>query len=188
MIINKQKPIEFNSPHEVLFDRDDLKKAILWYTDKPVCRLKHVYLHGRYYAVSIYEQKLHVHRLLMMYWLQRDLDRNEHVHHINGNRYNNLKENLEVVLASEHISHHQKGILKSEEHKALIGLANKRRKGTKMKRKYAFESDDLIAISNGTETINSLAEKHGCDWTTVKRHYTEFIYENPELISSQETE
>lgn len=182
MIVNKQKRIEFNSPGEVLYDADELRKAILWYSDKPVCKLKHVYLHGRYYAVSIYEQKIHIHRLLMMYWLQRDLETIEHVHHINGNRFNNLRENLEVIFAPLHISQHQKGMPKSEEHKAKISIANKRRKGMKLKRKYAFDTDDLIAIVNGTETTNSIAEKYMCDWTTVNRHYKEFLYENPELI------
>jgi hypothetical protein len=109
MIVNKQKLIEFNSPVEVIFDKDDLREAILWYSPKPVARLKHVFLHGRYYAVSIYDEKIHVHRLLMMYWLKRDLERDEYVHHVNGNRFNNLKENLAIITASEHQSAINKG-------------------------------------------------------------------------------
>lgn len=184
MIIKKQKHIEFNSPVEVMFDADELRKAILWYSNKPVCRLKHVYLHGRYYAVSIYEEKIHIHRLLMMYWLKRDIGTHEHVHHINGNRYNNLRNNLEVIPAFFHISNHQKGIPKSEEHKRKIGIANSKRKGKKLKRKYSFDEDDMRAIANATETTNSISEKYGCDWTTVNRHYKEFLYENPELLKT----
>lgn len=184
MIVNKQKHIEFNSPTEVLYEADELRKAILWYTTKPVCRLKHVYLHGRYYAVSIYDQKIHIHRLLMMYWLKRDLAINEHVHHINGNRYNNLRENLEVIPAPIHISNHQRGVTKSDEHKAKISLSNRKRKGVKLKRKYVFDTDDLLSIYNGRETTNSIAEKYMCDWTTVNRHYKEFLYENPELLTN----
>lgn len=183
MIVKTQKQIEFSSPVEVLYDEEELRKAILWYSNRPVCRLKHVYLHGRYYAVSIYEEKIHIHRLLMMYWLNRDIGRHEHVHHINGNKYNNLRDNLEVIPAFLHISKHQKNIPKSEEHKIKIGIANKNRKGKKLKRKYSFNEDDMQAISNGTETINSIAEKYGCDWSTVDRHYKEFLYENPELIN-----
>ena len=181
MIINKQKPIEFNSPHEVLFDRDDLKKAILWYSDKPVCRLKHVYLHGKYYAVSIYENKIHIHRLLMMYWEKRDLQRNEHVHHINGNKFNNLRKNLKIVDESEHISLHNKGRKFSDEHRMRISLSNKRRKGVKLSRKYNFNKSDLIDIYRGRISVNKIAEKYGCDWSTVDRHYKEFIFDNPEL-------
>ena len=117
MIIHKQKPIEFNSPAEVLFDREELKKAILWYSkDKPVARLKHIFLHGRYYAVSIYDQKIHIHRLLMMYWLQRDLQRNEYVHHKNGNKFNNHRDNLELMLGSDHQRLTNKGRKQSKEH------------------------------------------------------------------------
>lgn len=115
MIIKRQKKIEFNSPHEVIFDKKELKKAILWYTTKPVARLKHVYLWGKYYAVSIYDEKIHIHRLLMMYWLQTDLQSNEYVHHINSNRFDNRRENLEVMLASIHQSKINKGRKQSPE-------------------------------------------------------------------------
>ena len=134
MIINRQNPIEINSPLEVLFDGKDLKKAILWYSDKPVARLKHVYLYGRYYAVTIYEQKIHIHRLLMMYWLKRDLQSNEYVHHKNGNRFNNLRYNMELLPASVHQSRINKGKKFSKEHRRKIGEANKRRKGIKYKK------------------------------------------------------
>lgn len=134
MIVNFQKRIEFNSPVEVLFDSNELRKAITWYSKKPVCRLKHVFLHGRYYAVSVYDQKIHIHRLLMMYWLNRDLGRYEYVHHKNGNRFNNLKDNLELQWVSVHQSGINKGKKFSIEHKARIGEANKKRKGMKYKK------------------------------------------------------
>lgn len=135
MIIRRQKPIEFSGPAEVLFDRKELKKAIKWYSKKPVARLKRVYLHGRYYAVSIYERKIHIHRLLMMYWEKRDLEPNEYVHHEDGNRNNNLKENLRIMSCSEHQSLHRKGVSLTEEHKRNIGLANRNRKGMKYKKR-----------------------------------------------------
>lgn len=182
MIVNVQKRIEFNSPKEVLYDEEDLRKAIIWYSHKPVCRLKNVYLHGRYYAVSIHYEKIHIHRLLMKYWKQRDLSRREHVHHIDGNRFNNLKENLELMPAGKHISHHVAGVPLSEEHRAKISLSNKRRKGIKLKRKYTFLDSDLIAIKNNTETLRSISRKYGCASSTVSQHYKEYISENPSLL------
>jgi len=148
MIINRQKPIEFNSPLEVLFDRDELKKAIIWYSPKPVARLKHVFKHGRYYAIAIYDQKIHIHRLLMMYWLKRDLERNEYVHHINGNPFNNLRENLELMSASLHQSLIHKGKPKTLEHRRKIGEANKKRKGMKFKKRI-YENPELLKEKNG---------------------------------------
>lgn len=145
MIILKQKKIEFNSPHKVVFDRNELAKAILWHSKKPVAPIKHVFLHGRYYAVSIYDKKIHIHRLLMMYWLQRDLESTDYIHHKDENPYNNLKTNLELMLPSEHQSLHRKGIKLSEEHKRNIGFANKRRKGIKYK-KHIHENPELLEV------------------------------------------
>lgn len=144
MIVNFQNPIDFNSPAECLFDREDLKKAITWYSSKPVCRLKHVFLHGRYYAVSIYDQKIHIHRLLMMYWLKRDLGRFEYVHHKNGNRFNNHKDNLELMLDFQHQSITNKGRKQSPEwiKKRITKTANAKR-GKKYP-KNIYENPELL--------------------------------------------
>ena len=126
MIVHKQKPLQFNSPADVLFDAAELKVAILWYSSKPVARLKHIFLYGRYYAVSIYEEKLHIHRLLMTYWLKRDLEPTEYVHHKNGNKFNNLRENLELLPASLHQSVTNKGRKQSATHIAKRTASMKR--------------------------------------------------------------
>lgn len=136
MKITTQKRIEFNSPVEVLYDPSELRKAILWYTNKPTARLKHVFLYGKYYAVSIYDQKIHIHRLLMMYWLKRELQTNEYVHHKNENKFNNRKENLEVLPASVHQSITNKGRKQSPEHVA---------KRTASMKKTRYENNDLLA-------------------------------------------
>lgn len=136
MILKRQKPIQFNSPTEVLYDVEDLKKAILWYANgRPVVGLKHVFLYGKYYAVSIYDEKIHVHRLLMMYWLQRDLESDEYVHHINSNKFNNMRENLEVMWASEHQRQTNLGRKQTPDHIA---------KRTAAMKKTRYENKDLL--------------------------------------------
>lgn len=144
MIVNFQKPIEFNSPADCIFNRKDLANAIYWYSNKPVCRLKHIFLHGKYYAVSIYDQKIHIHRLLMMYWLKRHLISYEYVHHKDGNKFNNHKENLEVIFASLHQSITNKGRKHTKEHNQKIAEANKKRKGMKYKK---YENPELLRQS-----------------------------------------
>ncbi len=42
------------------------------------------------------------HRLVMYQKLGRKLDRNEHIHHVNGKRDDNRPENLQVLSPSEH--------------------------------------------------------------------------------------
>lgn len=144
MIINRQKPIEFNSPVEVIFEREELKKAIKWYATKPVARLKHVFLFGRYYAVSVYGEKIHIHRLLVMFWENRDLERDEYVHHKDGNRFNNLRENLEIMPASLHQSITNKGRKQTQDwiRSRIMKTADKKR-GKKYP-KHIYENPDLI--------------------------------------------
>jgi len=85
MIVKEHKLIEFINDCKCQFAYQDLLDAIRWYSPKPVTRLKHIFMHGRYPAVSIYDKKIHVHRLLAMYYEQRDLERGEYVHHKDNN-------------------------------------------------------------------------------------------------------
>lgn len=76
---------------------------------KPGDRLQPFYRHKSYgYAVtrrknlSVYE-----HRLVMEYLLGRELASDDVVHHIDGNKYNNKPDNLQLVTPSEHMKIHE---------------------------------------------------------------------------------
>lgn len=66
-------------------------------------------MYGLYPAVSLGKQKIHIHRLLMMYRLNGRLPKEYVVHHEDGNRLNALIDNLSLVYLSRHQSNHNKG-------------------------------------------------------------------------------
>ena len=89
-MIKTQKKIEFINSCNCIVDYEMLKKAMLWYSSKPLYSQRAIFMHGNYPAVSIYDEKIHIHRLLMMYKLQSDIDTNYYVHHIDGNHNDKL--------------------------------------------------------------------------------------------------
>lgn len=178
LIVNFQKRIEFINECNCVVDLDELEQAILWYQSKPTSSIKKIYLHGNYPAVSIHNQKIHVHRLLMQYWLNTKLPFEYSVHHLNGNKLDARKENLALILNSVHNSNHNKRRKFSDSHREKIALANRRRKGMKQRKRVNIPEDKLKELLSKGKSINWVASYFGCDWSTIKSR----IDENPELL------
>jgi len=180
MIVKKQKPIKFINACNCLVNLFELEQAILWYQNKPTAQLKKIYMRGRYPAVSIHNKKMDVHRLMMMYWLKRDLGTDEYVHHLRD-RFNCLPNNLTLTTAKEHGSIHNKGKILSADHKRKIGEASRRRKGIRIKKRCNIPAEQLKEMLNQNMSINAIAKHFGCDWSTIKRR----IIQSPELLEKQ---
>ena len=82
-MVKEQKKIDFINDCNAIVDYEELEKAVLWYSEKTTVSKKHIYLHGMYPAVTIASEKIHIHRLLMMYWLNSKIPSEFSVHHIN---------------------------------------------------------------------------------------------------------
>lgn len=117
MTVKRQEKIDFSNECECLVDYSELEKAILWYQKKPSLRRKKIYLHGHYPAVSIHNEKIHIHRLLMQYWLKTRIPFEYSVHHLNENKLDARKENLSLILNKAHNRKHNKGRIFSESHR-----------------------------------------------------------------------
>ena len=149
MIVKEQKPIEFINACGCLVNYDLLEQAIIWYQKSPTARLKRIYLHSKYPTVSIHDKKIHIHRLLKMYTLRHSIDKNECVHHLDGNRLNCLIDNLVNMNASKHSSLHNKGKPCGEKQRKHIILFNHSRKGTRQpKRRTDVTVDKVLALRN----------------------------------------
>ena len=116
MIVNKQKEIRFKNDCNCLVDYKELAAAIVWYQGRPSCQNKKIYMYGKYPAVSIHFEKIHVHRLLTMYWEKRVLNTKEYVHHKNENKLDSTRLNLEILPAATHQSISNKGRKQSKDH------------------------------------------------------------------------
>lgn len=183
MTVKNQKPIKFINKCGCIVDYQELERAILWYQKKPTISKKTIYMHGCYPAVSIHKKKIHVHRLLAMYWEGKMILENNIVHHIDANKLNSLKNNLSVINSSEHQSYHNKGKTLSEEHRVKISINNRLRKGKRAKPKRTDVTPVMVYnLKQQGMSFNQISIKYCIDWGCVKQRYNDFIHDNPELL------
>jgi len=182
MIINKQKEIEFINDCNAIVDYNILAQAIYWYSSRPTVKIKHIYLHGKYPAVSIYKEKIHIHRIIGSYINKRKLDKNEYIHHKDENKFNCSIDNIFLMQASEHQSFHNKGKVISEKQREAIIRSNKMRKNIrKAFHRPSISYEKVKDLLDKGYTINKIANELSVAWTTIKARVKD-IHDNPELL------
>lgn len=184
-MIKEQKQISFINDCNAIVDYSELTKAVLWYAKSPVVSKKHIYMHGKYPAVSIHKEKIHIHRLLMMYWMGGNLPRDYFVHHIDENKLNATKDNLSLVFSSTHQSHHNKGKIISDKQKNQIREFNHAQKGKRRKYKVKISAKQVYDLKIQGYSFNKISQILGLDWGCVKQRYNDFIHDNPELLKGE---
>lgn len=185
-MVKTQKKIEFVNNCDAIVDYVELEKAIVWYAKTPVNSIKHIYIHGDYPAISICKEKIHIHRLLMMYWLGCVLPRNYFVHHIDGNKLNADKNNLSLVFISAHQSHHNKGKTLSDYHRKKISENNHKRKGKRRNYTKSVSAKQVYDLKVQGYNFNQISKLLKLDWGCVKQRYNDYIHDNPELLEVAE--
>lgn len=185
MSVKEQKQIKFINDCNAIVDYIELEKAILWYAKKPVTSIKHIYMHGKYPAVSISREKMHIHRLLMMYWLDTIIPSEFIVHHLNNNKLDATKENLSIVLNTVHASKHNKGKEVSNAVRERLIEFNHSRKNTRQpNRRSDVKYADVKQLHDKGYNINQIAKELGCDWSTVRARLRD-IFDNADLLGKE---
>lgn len=183
MIIKQQKTIRFINDCACIVDEKELSSAIIWYQKKTTAHIKHIYMHGAYPAVSIHEEKIHVHRLLMLYWKDGIIPNGKQVHHVNGNKMDASRCNLILVDSGAHQSMHNKGKQISNKTREAIIRFNHSRKGCRMRRKREDITPNMVLeLKNAGMSFNKISKITGLDWSCVKQRYKDAIHDNPELL------
>lgn len=127
MIVNEQREVKLVNCCNAIYAEDELINAALWYSDKPICSTKKIVLRRNYPSICIYDKKIGIHRLLMMYWLQGEIPDGYVVHHINENKLDARKKNLALVPFTTHQHYHNAGKTLTVQHREKISQANYRR-------------------------------------------------------------
>ena len=82
----------------------------MWNIEKIVSKGDYLYAIVRDHPRRTKNNYVLLHRVVMENYLGRLLNENEIVHHKDGNKKNNDISNLEVMTASEHVSHHNRTV------------------------------------------------------------------------------
>lgn len=127
MIVNEQRKVKLVNCCNAIYAENELINAALWYSDKLICSTKKIVLRRDYPSICIYDKKISIHRLLMMYWLQEEIPDGYIVHHINENKLDARKENLALVPFTTHQHYHNAGKTLTDQHREKISQANYRR-------------------------------------------------------------
>ena len=127
MIVNEQREVKLVNCCNAIYAEDELINAALWYSDTPICSTKKIVLRRNYPSICIYDKKIGIHRLLMMYWLQGEIPDGYVVHHINENKLDARKKNLALVPFTTHQHYHNAGKTLTVQHREKISQANYRR-------------------------------------------------------------
>ncbi|NRA91241.1 MAG: HNH endonuclease [Psychroserpens sp.] len=169
------REIKFLNTCNCIVDTNELQKAVIWMADKSIYSVKKIFMHGNYPGVSVGNRKIHVHRLLMNYWNGRELTQHQCVHHINHNKLDARKENLEIIERSHHQSMHNANKVLSNSHKEKISNANKKRKGISKRYKLDLPNEYINRLYERGMSITEIAKKYNVGWSSIKEriHYKE---------------
>lgn len=152
----------FEEPDEVIFNKDDLAEAILNHTDTPKDKYR-ITIRNQYPCLCIGHNHYYIHRLLGEFYFG-NLQRYS-VHHKNGIKTDNTKENLIPMSNSEHTKlHHTGKDFRSEDGmmKSVMAMAD-------AKRRDDVSPDEVKKFRSDGFTYKELCEHFKCGNSVIRR-------------------
>lgn len=162
-LVDKQKPM-FENSCNAIFDERLLYEAIDWKCQNlnKYCYKKYkVYLYGDYPCISIGHEKIRIHQLLGEFLFGK-IRKGYVIHHIDENKLNNNKENLQYISKALHTQIHHKGKDYTPSIEAL-------KKARKTKYREEITKEKCEELRNQGLTISQIAKKFNCGVNTINR-------------------
>lgn len=153
--------MKFIKGENVFFNRKDLETAIKSLTDNPKEEYK-ISIRNSYPCFCIGHKHYYVHRVLGALYFG-DLT-GYSIHHINGDKKDNTKENLQKIENAEHTKIHHAGKdfrSKSGMMKSVSAMANKRKRDD-------IKSEDVKKLREQWMTYKELAEYFKCGHSVIR--------------------
>ena len=125
---------------------------------------------NKYKAMKVNGKRIDEHRYIMEQHLKRKLNRNEIVHHINGNKGDNRLENLKLMSLSEHSKEHLTGVKKSE-----VSIAKRVAKKSKSVHQFSLDNIYIKTFDSISDASRYLGDRnknsHICKCCKGKLNY-----------------
>lgn len=159
--------MKFINTCNCIYDKDILESAIRWECKRrninPNSEYK-IFNYRGYAGISIKHDKLSIHRLIGEYMLGMKLDKSIHIHHIDGNKMNNVVSNLQAIRSGLHTKEHNLVQYVSKDK-----LKENAKKATKKIKRSDVTSDKVIELINKGLTIPQIANELNCGYNTICR-------------------
>lgn len=123
-----------------------------------------IYDYRGYAGISIKHDKVSVHRIIGKYMVGHDFGSDIHVHHIDGNHFNNSVSNLQVLRKGLHTKEHN--IVQ------YVSKSYMKEFGNRMKNiisRSDVTKERVVALKNQGLTVEQIAKELNCGKNTVCR-------------------
>lgn len=171
-LVDKATPI-FDNSCNAIFDVNLLYEAIDWKCQNlnKYCHKKYkLYLYNGYPCISIGHEKIRIHQLLGEFIFGK-IRKGYVIHHIDGNKLNNCKENLVYISNVLHTQIHHK----DKDYTPTLEAIKKARKTNYRKE---ITKENCVELRKQGLTISQIAKKLNCCCNTIRRRLGMKDYEN----------